>query len=126
TTHPLVLFDGECNLCNGAVQFVLRRDPRGRFRFASLQSEAGRAALRVAGMPEDAAGSEGRPPGSIVLIDAGRAFVKSAAALRIARGLRWPWPLLGAFAIVPPFLRDAVYDWIARHRYRWFGKRAEC
>lgn len=116
---PLVLFDGDCNLCNGAVQFILRRDARAHFHFAALQSAAGRAALaRVGGL--------GPLPDSIVLVQRGRALVKSAAALAIARGLRWPWPLLSIFWLVPWPLRDLVYDWIARNRYRWFGKREEC
>jgi len=113
-----VLFDGECNLCNGAVQFVLRRDPKARFRFASLQSAAGRAVL--------AATRHGTLPDSIVLVHDGRVLVKSAAALAIARGLRWPWPLLTVFWLVPYPVRDLVYDWVARHRHRWFGRRQEC
>ncbi|MFY9341023.1 MAG: thiol-disulfide oxidoreductase DCC family protein [Planctomycetota bacterium] len=116
---PLVLFDGVCNLCNGAVQFILRRDPAARFRFASLQSAAARTALAAAGVV-------GTLPDSIVLLDAGRVRVKSGAALAIARGLRFPWPLLTVFWLVPSPLRDLVYDWIARNRYRWFGKREQC
>jgi predicted DCC family thiol-disulfide oxidoreductase YuxK len=116
---PLILFDGVCNLCNGAVQFVLRRDPRGHFRFASLQSAAGRAALAKVG-------ALGTLPDSIVLLADGRVRVKSAAALAIARGLRFPWPLLTVFWLVPYPLRDLVYDWIAKNRYRWFGRRDEC
>lgn len=115
----LVLFDGECNLCNGSVQFILRRDPHARFQFAALQSAVGRRALAAV-----APGAQF--PDSIVLVAGGRAAVKSTAALRIARGLRWPWPLFAVFFVVPRPLRDLVYDWIARHRYRWFGKRASC
>ncbi len=115
----LVLFDGDCTLCNGAVQFILRRDAQARFQFAALQSAAGRQAL--------AAVAPLTPfPDSIVLVAGGRAAVKSTAALRIARGLSWPWPLLAVFFVVPRPLRDLVYDWIARHRYRWFGKQAAC
>lgn len=116
---PLILFDGTCNLCNGAVQFVLKRDPRGRFRFAALGSAAGRAALAATGVA-------GPLPDSIVLVADGRVRTRSAAALAIARGLRLPWPLLSVFWLVPYPLRDLVYDWIARNRYRWFGKRDEC
>lgn len=115
----MILFDGECNLCHGAVQFVLRRDPRARFRFASLQSAAGRAAIA-------AAAPAARLPDSIVLLRGGRLDTKSAAALAVARGLRFPWPLLSVFWLVPYPLRDLVYDWIARHRYRWFGRRERC
>lgn len=116
---PLILFDGTCNLCNGAVQFVLRRDPRGRFRFASLGSAAARQALAAVGVT-------GPLPDSIVLVADGRARTRSTAALAIARRLRMPWPLLAVFWLVPYPLRDLVYDWIARNRYRWFGKREEC
>ncbi|HEB52732.1 MAG TPA: DUF393 domain-containing protein [bacterium] len=115
---PLVLFDGDCNLCSGAVQFVIRRDPRARFRFASLQSEVGRGVLARAG----AAGL----PDSIVLVCGDRVLVRSSAALAIARGLRFPWPLLTVFWLVPRPLRDLIYDWIARNRHRWFGRPAQC
>jgi len=113
--ESIVLFDGVCNLCNGLVQFVLKRDRAERFRFASLQSAAARRLLN------------GDPPAeTIVLLERGRMYLKSAAALRIARGLRFPWPVLFAFVAVPRPLRDAIYDWVARHRYTWFGKRASC
>lgn len=116
---PLILFDGDCNLCNGAVQFVLRRDRAARFRFASLQSAVGRQVLADLGVL-------GRLPDSIVLVHAGRVRTKSAAALAIARGLRWPWPLTSIAWLVPWPLRDLVYDWIARNRHRWFGRREQC
>jgi len=116
---PVILFDGDCNLCHGAVQFVLRRDGRARFRFASLQSAAGRALVA-------AVDANATLPDSIVLVHRGRLRTKSAAALAIARGLRLPWPLLSVFWLVPFPLRDLVYEWIARHRYRWFGRRDEC
>ena len=112
---PIVLFDGVCNLCNGAVRFILARDPRARFRFASLQSEAARRLLG------------GDPPAeTIVLIEAGKTHTRSTAALRIARLLRFPWPLWYGWIVVPRPLRDGVYDWVARHRYRWFGRRDTC
>ena len=112
---PIILFDGVCNLCSGAVQFILDRDPRGRFRFASLQSGAARRLLGGESLPE-----------SIVLIEEGKTSRRSTAALRIARRLRFPWPLLYAFIVVPRPLRDFVYNWIARNRYRWFGRRETC
>jgi len=111
----IVLFDGVCNLCNGLVRFILARDPAGRFRFASLQSDAARRLLGDAG-----------PAETIVLLEAGKWYTKSSAALRIARAMRVPWPILYAFAIVPRPLRDLVYDWVARHRYAWFGRREAC
>ncbi|MCC7063838.1 MAG: thiol-disulfide oxidoreductase DCC family protein [Planctomycetes bacterium] len=115
----VVLFDGDCNLCNGAVQFVLRRDPRAVFHFASLQSAVGRQLLA-------SVGANATLPDSIVLVQDGALALKSTAALRIARGLRWPWPLFAVFFVVPRPLRDLLYDWIARNRYRWFGKRESC
>lgn len=111
----IVLFDGVCNLCNGAVQFILARDPQARFRFASLQSDVARRLLK------------GEVPAeTMVLIEAGKVHTKSDAALRIARCLRAPWPLLYAFVAIPRGLRNMVYDWVACHRYAWFGKRDAC
>lgn len=115
----LVLFDGVCNLCNVAVRFIIDRDPAARFRFASLQSSAARSQLDR--IPGDAP-----RPDSIVLVEHGRLFTRSTAALRIARRLRFPWPLLFALIVVPRPLRDAVYDYVARNRYRWFGRREAC
>lgn len=132
TEHPLILFDGDCNLCNRSVQFVIKRDRQARYRFASLQSEAGKAALLAArNTPKGSdvpKGSDGMVtlPDSIVLVQHGKVRVKSSAALAIARGIRWPWPLLAVFWLVPYPLRDLVYDWVARNRLRWFGKREEC
>jgi predicted DCC family thiol-disulfide oxidoreductase YuxK len=118
-SSPVVLFDGVCNLCNGWVRFVLRRDPRRRFRFASLQSTFGAEVLQRHGLPDDYLGS-------ILLLADGVLFAKSDAVLRIAGQLRWPWPVLSVFVIVPRVLRDIVYDWVARNRYRWFGKSESC
>jgi predicted DCC family thiol-disulfide oxidoreductase YuxK len=113
--NRIVLFDGVCNLCNAAVRFILARDPTGRFRFASLQSGTARRLLG------------GQPPSeSMVLLEEGKSYIKSAAALRIARGLSFPWPVLYAFIAVPTPIRNLIYDWVARHRYRWFGKRETC
>ena len=119
TPHPVVLFDGVCNLCNGSVQFILKRDPRGRFRFASLQSEAGRSLMAEHGLDPDVLSS-------VVLVEDGRAWQESSAALRIARHLPGGWKLLRVFTVIPRPLRDAVYRWIARNRYRWFGKTETC
>jgi len=111
----IVLFDGVCNLCNGFVQFILVRDPEGRFSFASLQSDAARRLL-----------NGNAPAETMVLIEQRTLYIKSTAALRIARGLRFPWPLLYGLLIVPRPLRDTIYDWVARHRYAWFGQRESC
>lgn len=115
----VVLFDGVCNLCNASVQFILERDPAGRFRFASLQSGAGRALLAAHGLPTDELAT-------VVVVADGRAYTRSDAALRVARGLRGAWPALGVLRLVPRALRDAVYGVVAAHRYRWLGRRGEC
>ncbi|MFM7321258.1 MAG: thiol-disulfide oxidoreductase DCC family protein [Armatimonadota bacterium] len=114
----IVLFDGVCNLCDAAVRFIHRHDPTGRFRFAALQSPVGRALRERYGLPGTL--------DSIVLIASDQASARSTAALRIASGLRFPVRLLAAFLIVPASLRDPVYDWIARNRYRWFGRKDVC
>jgi predicted DCC family thiol-disulfide oxidoreductase YuxK len=118
-SSALVLFDGVCNLCNGAVQWLLARDRRQRLSFASLQSQAARRAL-------EAAGVTGALPDSIVLVENGRVSTRSDALLRIAGQLGFPWSLAGVARVVPRPLRDALYDWIARHRYAWFGQREAC
>lgn len=117
--HPIVLFDGYCHLCSGSVQFIIKRDPGACFRFASLQSEKGKAVF------ENAEISSGETD-SVILVEKGRVYTRSAAALRIARRLTCGWSLLSVFILVPAFIRDVVYDWIARNRYRWFGKRETC
>ena len=115
----IVLFDGRCNLCNGSVKFIIRHDPRGRFRFASLQSDRGRKIVAESG--RDPADID-----TIVLVQGGRAYDRSSAALRIAQGLGFPLALLSVFLLIPPPLRDLVYRWIARNRYRWFGTTEAC
>lgn len=112
---PVILFDGVCNLCTGSVRFVIARDSRRRFRFASLQSAA---AERLLGERDNLE--------SMVLVENGAVHRKSTAALRIARRLDGGWPLLAALLLVPRSLRDAAYDWIGRRRYRMFGKRDAC
>jgi predicted DCC family thiol-disulfide oxidoreductase YuxK len=114
-THPIVLFDGVCNLCNGAVQFIIERDKHQQFRFASLQSGFGQQYQQQVGEVD-----------SILLVDHGKIYQKSSAALRIARKLDGLWPMLFILIIIPPFIRDFVYDIIARNRYRWFGKKESC
>jgi predicted DCC family thiol-disulfide oxidoreductase YuxK len=114
----ILLFDGVCNLCNGAVQFMIRRDKSGYFHYASLQGQSGSRLLAKHGMPAYT--------GSIVLIEDGAVYTKSDAALRISKRLGAAWPLLGIFKLVPRKLRDLAYDFIAANRYRWFGKRDAC
>ena len=115
----IVIFDGVCNLCNGFVRWIIRHDPEGRFRFAPLQSEAGRALLESHGL-----GAFARE--TVVLVRGARTFAMSDAALEIARGMGFPFALLYASIVVPRALRDAVYGLVARNRYRWFGRRDTC
>lgn len=115
----IILFDGVCNLCNGAVNFVIERDKKNVFKFAALQSEVGR---ELASKYEiDTAALD-----SIILIDGDTHYEKSTAALRIARELSGVYPLLYGFMVLPRFLRNAVYDYIAKNRYKWFGKKESC
>ena len=116
---PIILFDGVCNLCSASVRFVIQRDSAERFRFGSLQSNAGRRLLEAYGLHDN-------PLSSVILINQQKAYTKSSAALAIARLLDWPWPLMYGFIIVPKFARDAVYDFIGNRRYRWFGKQDRC
>ena len=116
---PLVLYDGQCGLCNRSVQMILRHDRRGCFRFAALQSELGQALLKRHGLPAEAIST-------VVLVDDGEVFTRSRAAFRIAGKMDAPWPALRALGIVPAPLRDVVYDWVARNRYRWFGRTDAC
>jgi predicted DCC family thiol-disulfide oxidoreductase YuxK len=117
---PVVLFDGVCNLCDGFARFLIRHDPPpGRFRLAALQSDAGRGLLRAHGVPADSLDT-------LVLVEGDRVFVRSTAMLRILRRLGPPWSVLGVLLVVPRAIRDPAYDWIARRRYRWFGRRDAC
>lgn len=117
--YPIILFDGVCNLCNGSVLFIIRRDPKARFRFASLQSTYGENFLKHNSLSTE-------EYDSIVLIEGGRFYTQSTAALRIAKRLNGAWPLLYAGIIIPKFIRDAMYNVIAKNRYRWFGKKDAC
>ncbi|MBA2250217.1 MAG: thiol-disulfide oxidoreductase DCC family protein [Chitinophagaceae bacterium] len=117
--RPVILFDGVCNLCNSAVKFVIARDKKKLFSFASLQSDEGQKRLtehQLSSMDLD----------SFVLIENGKAYTRSDGALRVAKKLKGGWPLLYAFIIVPKFIRDGMYNWIARNRYKWFGKQDVC
>lgn len=115
----ILLFDGVCNLCNGAVNFIIDRDPKGHFKFAALQSDFGQEKL-------DELGFDQEDFDSLVLLSDGKVYKKSSAALRIAKKLNGLYPLLYVFIIIPPFIRHALYDLIARNRYKWFGKRETC
>jgi predicted DCC family thiol-disulfide oxidoreductase YuxK len=117
-SSPVLLFDGVCNVCNSAVNFVIDRDPGARFRFASLQSEAARVLCSDHGV-----GTDGD---TIVLVCGGAAYTESTAVLRVLRSLGGFWALFYVFIVVPKPVRDAAYRCFAAHRYRWFGKRETC
>lgn len=116
---PIILFDGVCNFCSGAVNFIIRQDKKKVFRFAALQSEVGQKLLEQYGLPKE-------KYDSFVLIDNGKVYKSSTAGLRLYSRLPWYWKWTQIFWIVPRFLRDAVYSFIARNRYRWFGKSESC
>jgi predicted DCC family thiol-disulfide oxidoreductase YuxK len=119
TQNPIILFDGVCNFCDGAINFVLKQDRKGVFRFAPLQSEAGQKILHQYKLPV-------KDFESFVLIDNGKVFKKSAASLKVMNKLPWYWKTFQIFWIMPGFIRNAIYDFIAKNRYKWFGKKNSC
>ena len=119
-----ILFDGVCNLCNGFVQFVIRHDARGQFRFAALQSAAGQALLAAHAQPLTPAALAN--PVSVLLVADSRVYSHSAAVLRIAGLLGGVWRLAAVGWLLPGPWRDALYRFVARHRYRWFGRQESC
>lgn len=116
--QPIILFDGVCNFCNASVNFLIDHDRRGRLRFASQQSIAGRRLMQRHRLPPSLS--------TLVMIEHGRASMKWAAILRIVRYLPFPWPFLQAAAVIPRSLGDAAYDLLAANRYRWFGRTDAC
>lgn len=117
---PILVFDGVCALCSRSVQFVLRHDRDKIYRFATTQSNAGKALMREHGLDPDA-------PLSVLLVDGGLGYTESTAMLRVLAGFGGVWQALSVgLRLVPRFLRDPVYRWIARHRYSWFGQREVC
>jgi predicted DCC family thiol-disulfide oxidoreductase YuxK len=117
--NNVVFFDGVCNLCNSSVNFLIDRDPQSRFRFASLQSKFSEGFLPQYNI-------EPTKVDSIAFYSKGKLYSKSRAVLEIARRMRRCWPMLYVFIIIPGFIRDAIYNWIARNRYKWFGKQDSC
>ena len=115
----IILFDGVCNLCNSSVQFVIQHDRSDKFLFAALQSQTGQALLEKYNLPQQGFDS-------FVLIQNEKVFLKSTAALHVAKQLNGPTKLLYGFIIVPAFIRNAVYNFIAKNRYKWFGKKDSC
>ncbi|ETT51712.1 MULTISPECIES: thiol-disulfide oxidoreductase DCC family protein [Paenibacillus] len=117
--HPIVLVDGVCHFCQGLTKWIIKRDPEGKYHFASLQSDVAKELLAKGNLSTDSMDT-------FVLIENGKYYTRSTAALRLAKGLKFPYPLLYVFIIIPKFIRNAVYNWVARNRYRWFGKDEAC
>lgn len=116
---PLIVLDGVCVLCSASARFVSRHDAAGRFRLTAAQSPLGQALYRHFRLsPSDL--------GTFLLVESGRAWFKSDAALHIVRRLGWPWSLVGLLRVLPRPLRDAAYDLVAKNRYRVFGRRDTC
>jgi predicted DCC family thiol-disulfide oxidoreductase YuxK len=117
--RAVIFFDGVCNLCNSAVQFVIKRDQKDQFSYTALQGEYAKSVLPQLGIiPYQL--------NSILLLEKGRLYTKSSAALHIAKKLGALWPLLYGFMIIPKFIRDWFYDVIAKNRYKWWGKQESC
>lgn len=114
----IVLFDGECNFCDTSVQFIIKRDPNGYFHFASLQSDVGQSMRKKYNIPENI--------DSMLLIENEKAYMRSTAALKICRKLTGAWKLFYLFIIIPPPIRNIVYNFVAKNRYKWFGKMDQC
>jgi predicted DCC family thiol-disulfide oxidoreductase YuxK len=120
TAHAVVLFDGVCNVCNDAVKFILARDTAGYFRFASLQSDVAKQLLAPFGLAE-------MPLETMALIEGGRVYLRSSAVLGVGRRLGGGWRIVSLLGrLVPRRVRDALYAFLVRHRYRWFGQSEQC
>lgn len=119
TNHKIILFDGVCNLCNSSVNFVIRKDKNDVFRFAALQSEIGKKYINKFSIDPS-------QTDSIILVEGEKHYVKSSAALTIAKSLKGVYPLFYGFMIIPNFIRNWVYDYIAKNRYKWYGKKESC
>lgn len=115
----IVVFDAQCLLCNGWVQFLLRHDRKGRIRFASMQGATGGQLLADAGLTVNGLQT-------LLVVDQGRSWQHTAAILRVLHELGWPWRLAWAGVVVPAPLRDVIYRWVARNRYRFWGRSALC
>ena len=113
----IILFDGVCKFCNGSVNYIIRHDKHDRFKFTPLQSAVGEDLLQRYGL---------KNMDSFVLIDNDKAYTRSTAVLRVMRHLGFPYSLLYAGIVIPAFMRDWLYSWIAKNRYKWFGKKDQC
>ncbi|MFC2101719.1 thiol-disulfide oxidoreductase DCC family protein [Bacteroidota bacterium] len=115
----LIIFDGVCNLCNGTVQFIIKRDREKRFRFVPLQSLMGEEILSGLGL-------SATDLSTVVYVRNGIPYVKSTAVLRILKDLGWRWNLIYGLIVIPKCIRNGIYDIVARKRYRWFGRQESC
>lgn len=116
--YPFIFFDGICVLCNGTIDFVLKHDKGKHFRYVPLQSEAGKKAIKKLKLPPDT--------DSVILYHENQVFTESDAAIEIVRLLPIPWKWLVVVKIIPKGVRDNIYRWIAKNRYRWFGEKESC
>jgi len=117
--HPVILFDGVCNLCNSSIQRVINNDPNSIFKFAPLQGKTAEQLIKDLEIQLDGSGS-------IVLIENEKYYIRSTAVLRIARRMQWPWNWCWVLMIFPRGFRDLAYKWVANNRYKWFGKQDFC
>lgn len=118
-SDSILIYDGFCNLCNTLVQFIIKRDKKGRIKFVSLQSEKAKSLITGFGI-------NSLNLNTVVFISSGKLYLKSSAVLHLFKEIDRPWGLLYGFMIIPPFIRDSLYDLVARYRYRLFGKRNNC
>ena len=119
SSQPIILFDGICNLCNNAVSFVIKRDKKSVIQFAALQTDPAKKLLAQFNLPTQSINS-------VILIEKGVMYTQSTAVLKICKHLNGLWPLLYGLIIVPTFIRNGTYQWIAKNRYQWFGKKEKC
>lgn len=117
--HQVILFDGVCNLCNGFIQFIIKKDKKNKFKFCSLQSEQGQNIIKQ--NSKDLKNID-----SVLLFTNNQIYNKSTAVLKIAKTLGFPYNIIKIISVIPVKLRDRIYDFIAKNRYRWFGKKTSC
>ena len=119
SSQPIILFDGICNLCNRAVNFIIKRNKKSRIQFAALQTNSGKQLLEQFNLPTQSINS-------LILIEKGIVYTQSTAVLKICKHLNGLWPLLYGLIILPKFIRNGIYRLIATNRYQWFGKQEKC
>ena len=121
SAQRIILFGGICNFCNRWVNFIIRHDKKGKIKLAALQSEAGKRILKENNLAQLIDNMD-----TFIFIDEEKNYTRSSAGIRIAKYLNGGWKLFFAFIIVPKFIRDGAYNWLAKNRYKWWGKRNEC